>query len=266
MPKKLAEEPNLFLTIGIQSNSFIAPYLASGSGLVNISGGYTLSPNGANGRRIQELIKRAQNVRVLVRGAKIYADEERHQPSLSAINDAVTPFGLRIDPHDCLTITLHGLPPDLEITIAGSPSPQPRSADTSYLATCLLVKDTVDHTLQLEALNAADRVLDRVEDACPVLFQPRRTPTEFISGTALRRYINTDVIVWVSRGWVKYHQPTQADHITFLGKQSDWEKKALAIDCGRRWGHFYARIASPPDQLQIADPGPQRSPGEPPLR
>jgi hypothetical protein len=49
VPEKLKTEPNLYLTLGTQSNSFLAPFLAKDSGVVNIAGGYTLDPEGANG-------------------------------------------------------------------------------------------------------------------------------------------------------------------------------------------------------------------------
>ena len=42
VPAKLKSEANLYLTIGAQTNSFIAPYLAPGAGMINFSGLYTL--------------------------------------------------------------------------------------------------------------------------------------------------------------------------------------------------------------------------------
>ena len=75
VPKKLTTEPSLYLTVGAQSNSFIAPFLASGSGLVNFSGGYAFGPEGANGARIQALIRRyTPHLRVLWGGAQPQVD------------------------------------------------------------------------------------------------------------------------------------------------------------------------------------------------
>ncbi len=65
VPEKLKTEPNLYLTLGTQSNSFLAPFLAKDSGLVNVWGGYTLDPGSANGARVKALIRRfSPNVRV----------------------------------------------------------------------------------------------------------------------------------------------------------------------------------------------------------
>src|SRR5581483_1036054 len=58
MPQNLTTEPGLYFSIGIQSNSFLAPYLAPGSGFVNLEGDYTLGPEGANGRTIKSMMRR----------------------------------------------------------------------------------------------------------------------------------------------------------------------------------------------------------------
>ena len=71
MPEKLSTEPNLYLTTGVQSNSFIAAYLAKDSGLVNFSGAYVLGSNGAAGARIEALMHRyAPRLRVLWRATQ----------------------------------------------------------------------------------------------------------------------------------------------------------------------------------------------------
>jgi hypothetical protein len=43
-PAKLESEPNLYLTMGSPTNSFLALYLAPGAGLINFFSLYTLSP------------------------------------------------------------------------------------------------------------------------------------------------------------------------------------------------------------------------------
>jgi len=248
VPNELATEPSLYLTTGIQTNSFMAPFLNRGSGLVNIAGGYTLSPDGATGARIQALIKQySPNIRVLLRGEKVYPDDERHRPSRSEVDDTVGPFGLRVNLSDCATIAIHGLPAELEITFATSEPVVPKSIDSTYMVSCRLVPDNTYQETAHAQLRTANLVLDRLEDACPALFQPRRPRTEYIGGTAVRRYINTDLIAWVSHGWVKFHQPTQVDNITYLGKQSEWETASLPISCGRRNGHFFANVVGSRD-------------------
>jgi hypothetical protein len=243
MPEKLRTEPNLYLTIGTQSNSFIAPFLAKDSGLINFSGGYALGPEGANGARINALIRRySPHLRVLMLGAKLYEDTERREPRRSRADDALERFGLRTDMNDCATITLHGLPPDLEIRFKTSAPIEPQSRDTTYLLSCQVVPDITDRSVLIARQRAVDLVFDRLEDACPKLFQPRRPVTEHDGATWRRLYTNTDLSAWISYGWVKFQNPTSGDQMVFVGRESDWAEKPLHLDCGLRNGTYFARV------------------------
>jgi hypothetical protein len=241
VPAKLASKPELYFTMGAQTNSFIAPYLARGAGLINFWGGYSLSPKGAEGARIEALLDRyAPNIRMLIRGERLYGDDERRRPNRAQIDDALEPFGFRVDQSDCATITVHGLPPDLEFTVATSKPALPQSRDTTYLVSCQIVPDKTDHSAQLLARRDADLALDRLEDACPGLFQPRRPYTEYSGNDGWRRYLNTDLTAWVSHGWVKFQQPSLGGDTIYLGHESDWTKAPVQLRCGRRKGRFFA--------------------------
>jgi hypothetical protein len=243
VPERLATEPNLYLTIGSQSNSFLAPFLAPGSGLVNFSGGYTLASEGANGPRVQALIQRyAPNVRVLLRGERLHNDEEGLAPRRGQVDDALEPFGLRVDMSDCAAIIVHGLPPDLEISIKNSmPAEERRPQDTTYLVSCRLLHSEADRSSMIARGRAANLVLDRLEDACPELFQPRRLATEHDGDAWQRIYVNTDLTAWVSHGWVKFRNPVRGGPPVVIGRESDWAKKPIRIACGRRDGNYFAK-------------------------
>jgi len=243
LPARLASEPNLYLTIGGQTNSFLAPYFAPGSGLVNFSGGYTLSSDGANRKRIDSLLNRfAPNIRVLIRGERLYRDDERLTPNAPQIDDALRPFNLRVEQSDCATIAVHGLTPEMQFTFSSSRSEKPQSKDTTYLLSCRLSPDNAAYSAQAPAHRELDLTLDRLEDACPALFQPRRPRTEYIGDGGLRRYANTDLAAWVSHGGVKFQQPTIGGDMTYLGRESAWVKAPIPIQCGRRNGRFFALL------------------------
>jgi len=241
VPAKLKSEPNLYLTIGTQTNSFVAPYLAPGAGLINFSGLYTLGPDGASGAHIDSLIKRySPNIRMLIRVEKLYRDDELPAPRRVKIDDALQAFSLRVDDKDCATISVHGAPPDLDITMTASQPAAPQSHDTTYLVSCRVVPDKTDHSAQLPAHRALDLALDHLEDACPALFQPRRPRTEYSANGGLRRYGSTDLNAWVSHGEVKFLQPTVGGDAIYLGQENDWMKATIAIRCGRRNGRYFA--------------------------
>jgi hypothetical protein len=247
IPEKLASQPNLYLSIGMQSNSYIAPFLPKGSGLVNFAGGYALGPDGANAARVRAMVARsAAHLRVLVAGKRIYEDSALRLPRQSDVDDALRTFGLRLDISDCETITVRGLRPTVWRPLASSLAPLfPPSGKlkfTSYLASCHVVADADDESKELAARRAVDVVLNRLEDACPALFQPRRPQTEHINQVWLRFYGATDLTAWVGQGEVKFASAVRDTRDVFVGREDAWAERPLPLECGRRDGIYFAKV------------------------
>jgi hypothetical protein len=246
-PERLAKQPNLYLSIGMQSNSFIVPFLAKGSGVVNFAGGYALGPDGANASRVRAMIARsAPHLRVLVSGDQIYEDSALHEPRQSDVDDALRTFGLRVDMSDCATITVQGLRPTvwrpLESSIPAPITPSGKLRYTSYFASCHLVAETGDRSREMAARRAVDVVLDRLEDACPALFKPRRPQTEHINQVWLRVYPATDLTAWVGQGEVKFISATRGPHEIVVGREEAWARGSLPLECGSRHGIYFAKL------------------------
>jgi Glycosyltransferase family 87 len=245
VPPALTAEPNLFLTSGAPSDSFLAPYLPAGSGMINFSGAYVLGPEGASGERIRALLHRyGPHVRVLVAGARFYTAAEARAPTRKGVDQLLARFSLRIDPSDCQTIWAHGLPPPLEFGIAGKNTPPSEQdpADASPFLTCRVVNDPEGYQRLMAEKAPVDTALDHVEDACPQLLQARRPPlTEHVASVWRRVYYNTDLAVWVFQGEVTLQDTLRGDDPIDLGRESDWEKAPLKLVCGRRDGHYFAR-------------------------
>jgi Glycosyltransferase family 87 len=243
VPETLRTEPSLYLTVGVQSNSFVAPYLARGAGLINFSGGYTLGPKGANGTRISALIGLyAPHLRVLIRGEKLYEDGEKGEPRRAQVDITLERFNLRVDTSDCATIAMKDPLSEPVFGLETPTSVAQTPADTLYLVSCHLIPDGADHSAQIAQQLAADVVLDRLEDACPRLFQPRRLLSEHRGRAWARYYANTDLSAWVSDGWVKFYQSQQATFRVFVGRESDWARAPLRISCGRQDGIYFAKV------------------------
>ena len=237
VPEALRKHPNLYLMVEVRSASFLAPYLPPDAGLIDISGSYPLEAAGPNGRRVKALIERfAPHVRLLVTGERLYADAERRAPTVSGINSTVQAYGLQVDPGDCATITVRGIASDPEV---GTGLPYPLS-----LVSCALVPDRADHSADLARERTANIVLDRLEDACPELFQPRRPPTGRYAYMWRRIYLNTDLVAWVSKNEVKFFNPVHGDDTVYLGSESDWAQAPRRLACGRRNGQYFARVLS----------------------
>jgi hypothetical protein len=248
IPEKLATQPNLYLSIGMQSNSFIAGFLPKGSGIINFAGGYALGPDGATASRVRTMIAlRAPHLRVLVSGDRIYENSEQRLPRQSDVDDALRTFGLRVDMSDCETIIVRGMRPTvwrpLESPIVAPAIPSSgKLRYTSYLASCHLVADTNDESREIAARRAVDVVLDRLEDACPALFQPRRPQSEHIGQVWQRFYGATDLTAWVSQGEVKFIDPTRNPSEILVGREEAWAKGPPPLECGRRHGIYFARL------------------------
>jgi hypothetical protein len=248
IPQKLASQPNLFLSIGMTSNSYIAPFLPKGSGMVNFAGGYPLGPDGATASHLRAMIARsAPHLRVLVSGDRVHEDSALRAPRESDVDDTLRPYALRVDMSDCETIIVRGLRPmawrPLGSTLAGPVIPSAgKLRYTNYLASCHLVADTSDRSPEMAARQTIDTVLNRLEDACPTLFQPPRPQTEHINHVWMRTYAATDLTAWVSEGEVKFIDATRDFREISVGREDTWAKGPPPIECGRRHGSYFAKL------------------------
>jgi hypothetical protein len=245
VPEELAKQPALYLMAQVRSSSFLAPYLPRESGWIDIASSYPLEGTGASGRRVEALVQRyAPHVRLLVTGERLYADAERRAPSVSGMNSTLQRFALRVNPDDCATIAVTSIAADFQFRSASAQSTT-TPLTPFYLVSCGLVPDHTDHTAEMPRQRTANLVLDRLEDACPELFQPRRPPTGRYAEMWRRIYLNTDLVAWVSRGELKFFDPVRGDDTVYLGAESDWAQAPRHLACGRRDGHYFATVVSP---------------------
>jgi hypothetical protein len=242
LPEQVKTQPNLYLTLGTQSNSFLAPFLAKGSAFVNLAGGYTLDPQGANGARVRALIRRfSPNVRVIFLTPEPHENGER-RAALPRVDGLLQGFGLLSDMGDCATIAVRGLRPEVEIRYATSLPRETKNRDTTYLATCRVVPDTSDRSALIARQRAVSLVLDHLEDACPKLFQPRRLIAVHYGDNWQRVYGATDIVAWVSYGRVKFSDQVRPHGLIDVGSESEWAKAPLRLDCCRRKGVYFAHV------------------------
>jgi|GEM_PF-520730 len=243
VPAPLRTKPNLYLTFGVQSNSFIAPFLAPGSGLVNFSGGYALGADGPGGDKIRALIARyAPNLRMLVAGARLYPDHGKNSPTLEVLDSALERFSLRVNSSDCQSIRVQGVPDAIRMSVGSTVKEENETPGTLHLLSCGVVPSNGDVSATLARQKEVDRIFDRLEDACPKLFQPKRLLTERAGSLWLRFYVNTDLKAWISKGWVKFVNPIRGDDPIYLGREADLAHGPLKLACGRRDHHYFAKV------------------------
>lgn len=239
VPPQLESHPDLYFTIGGQTNSFIIPELPRESGFVNLSGQYELGSEGANGRRVAALIRRyAPHLRA-VWSDPAAIEAARALPSFfDAANDALEPFGLTVDPTRCSMIVARGV--DV-IFMVGTPvrhrmHAADGSPDTKHLMSCHVVRDP-SALVQLPGQRTADAAFDHLEDACPALFQPRR-PVDVLMGNArsgyffLRKYTGSAVHAWIAHGVIRFQKLAPGGREEDAGSETLWARRPPHVVCG----------------------------------
>jgi len=261
VPTALRNSPDLYFMIGEESESFVAPFFADGSGFVNLGGDYVLGPGGANGARLQALIREyGDHIRVGMMAGEFALSPVAELPDVAHVNDTLAPFGLRADSTDCSTVTVRNmrfpwrkvLPGTIPLSVPQIKAkvlrvPQSRKG---YLVTCRVVRDPGSRLALANAEREPDLAFDRMEDACPPLFQPPHPGTQ-VYGDArsgylwMRKYPGTDLTAVIVGGSLRLADGTRGGRPETLGTESDWAKGSVRLVCGRRGEHYYARPVRP---------------------
>jgi hypothetical protein len=225
------------LTVGPQSNSFLAPFLGAGASFINIS--VTDDPDGASGERVKALIRKFEpNVRI-----EFPASESSDSDQSDLLQQsALIWYGLRPDLNDCSTIVVRGLRPPLKIRLQGTLPPPAENRETSFLKVCRAVPDNTDLSALRAERRAADLVFDRLEDSCPGLFWPRRLRTIHAGNSWRRAYAGTDVVALIGHGRVMFTDQMRPHGLIDVGSQSDWVVAPLRLECGKRDGAYFAHV------------------------
>ena len=247
LPANLPRTPALYMSYGVQSNAFVVPFLPPGSGFVNIAGDNPFAGTGATGAQVAALMRKYwPRVRVLARAEQAQEKRQRVISGMTAATDALLPFGLRPDTRDCSTIAI----PDegghrvmfVHTQLTGKAHP-PAEPSTGYLTTCSTLPNPVPAPTPAE--RQANLALDRLEDACPQLFQPARPVTQYFGDAKqdiwARRYLNTNLTAWVTRGWVEFVDPIRGGVATYIVPVPLIDSGGARILCGRLHERYFAR-------------------------
>jgi hypothetical protein len=118
-------------------------------------------------------------------------------------------------------------------------------ANVGYFITCDVVTEKARDPELVSTERDANLALDRLEDACPALLQPRRPATYLLGDKAhgyiwAREYSNTDMFAWVDHGWVEFQAYMSQEG--YAGPVSAWKKAPLHVSCGRGTDGYFLRV------------------------
>jgi hypothetical protein len=260
LPANFPRVPTLYLSFGVQSNAFVVPFLPPGSGFVNIGGDYPLGADGANGAAVAALIHEYwPRVRVLARDGRAPHERPPTISGMTAAADVLMAFALRPTGSGCSTIAVSGAGRQelMFVHTVGHSTPakvipdrEVPASTMTYLNTCPVVPDPSALARLTGGKQQAEQALDDLEDSCPKLFQPRRPLMQpYVDAHQMiwaRRYLNTNLTAWVSRGWVWFIDPLRGGGKQYIGAEADFGRKGARLLCGRSNELYYARLGAPP--------------------
>lgn len=261
VPAGLPSAPALYLSYGVQSNSFIVPFLPRGSAFVNVAGDYPLGPDGANGAQVEALVGRfLPHLRVIAREERPLDKSLPAVSGVPAAADALMPFNLLPVASGCFSFEVanegaQGLMFARQVRV-GSPQTThsrgiqvPQSAN-GFLETCRVVQHPSPLAALAPSKRDAEMAFGRLEGACPALFQPARPVTQYFGENEIdhsqiwaRRYLNTGLTAWVSRGWVVYIDQVRGGPAQYIARESDLRDPHLSIACGRHDEWYFVKAA-----------------------
>ncbi|MGE0315629.1 MAG: hypothetical protein AB7P21_28790 [Lautropia sp.] len=235
VPEPLSRTPYLYIVADVQAPGFLLPFLAPGSGMVNIGGFNAIAPASPGGDRVAGMIdRRAAALRVLVGVRRAPLHALRADGVFADIDRRIGRFGLRVDDGDCETIDFRrgadaaAAAPAAGAGDAGAPGV---SLEASRYLACRAIAGAVGAAAAGIAPAALERAFDRIEDACPRVFQPRRSVTVPTGASWSRLYANTDVRLWATGDRIVHQDVFRGGALHDAGRIADWQTGAPAIEC-----------------------------------
>ncbi|GER14152.1 hypothetical protein VHAB30_53450 [Variovorax boronicumulans] len=238
VPPHLQLEPQLYLPLDSQSQSFLLSWLAPGSAFLGVASG--IGPDGFVGSRARALIDANLSRLRMVKLVREFESDGKPSRLVPAnIDYPLRRFGLEIDPKDCEYIKYKGNSEAIERADLRA-----GLRNEIQLYACRVVPGGRLSPLELGSKRVAEQVLDDVEDACVELFGQHRRGSSTRSGNIWRRTYGSDLALWVTDGgliWFEDLLRGGGDRIA-IGRTDDWLKAPQKINCWRKGGRAYVEF------------------------
>lgn len=236
MPKRLSVEPYLYLPLDSQSQSFLLPWLASGSTMVGIASG--IAPESKEGRRAKELMEtNVARLRMLKLVDSIESDGRPVKMDPQRFDYPLRRFGFEVDINDCDLISYQGNP-----SVTERQGVRAGARDQVQLYSCKVIPGPGETDAEQKGKQAADLILDRVEAECPSLFAQNRGGS-WRSGEIWRRNY-ADLVVWVNDGGaVRFADLVRGGgDVIEIGRAQDWTHAKVRLRCWRDGGRAHVEL------------------------
>ncbi|WP_114801616.1 hypothetical protein [Pseudacidovorax intermedius] len=233
IPEPLKNEPATYLLHGVQSNSFIAPYLHPDSRFSNFTGQYVQPVGSRMSEKMKQFLSDTTHPIRLVFETNYksgYNALALSPGTREELDSFLSGYGLRVSNMECKTILLKGSP--LGKTLAGvgwvPPTPQQKDENIAAVMWVCDLERLPELELQeaLKKYDAIDRVFDSIEDSCGSALAPHRIQTVRSLNGWFRNYFNTITVLMVNDDDIFIHP--NLSMLTFpMGKLSEWNKHPI---------------------------------------
>lgn len=232
-PAALVTRPHLYLSIDMQSSSFLAPFVHPQSGFVNVGGQYAIGPGTPGFDRLQRLLmERGDGEIVLLMAAREDASDVTH-PMLAPDNPlfrSVARFGLESDGRSCEVVEVGDVLGGVSQHKDRTQTPPKRSDSGSALWVCSLRRASTT----FNPPKSIERVFNMIEQACPQRFAPGHQLTVPSYNTWMRTYVGSDVMLWAGNDHLWY-RPWNGGEPIPLGTIDAWLSGHGQIDCAQKF-------------------------------
>jgi hypothetical protein len=236
VPERLQREPNLYLSAGFLSGSAFMPYVHPRSGMINIGGFHILAPGHPGGTRAQAYIDRNQDrLRLLLPLPPGVVDRASLPGPPESLAVYVRRLGLRVDGSDCEFLRLEG-------NLRGERRPASSGNLWKHFIACALRPAPDERARYERDIRDIDVVFDRVEDACPNLFHPRRPATQEYRFLARTYHMGSEMQLFAEEGRIKYFFPLRGGDPIDIGSVEAWKQGPQAFDCSRRTSPAFMNV------------------------
>ncbi|MCW7538972.1 hypothetical protein OOT46_14090 [Aquabacterium sp. A7-Y] len=231
VPDRLKAEPFLHLTLGLQTNGVVAPFLHHGGAMINPIGQLALPMDGPTGHELKRRLKHWEG-RTRFLFPAFSMEDPKIGPKVSVLlSDALYRFGLDVDWSDCETIVF-GNPSAGSGLWATSLHGEYRDGKIGRrLLSCRAAPiQRVWPNYEAER-KAAEAVFHKLERTCPRIYGPPAMATDRGVLQWQRFYPNTDAIVSVSEtaGVIVQHGRRNIDQ--YLGSIEEVMQGKRPINC-----------------------------------
>jgi hypothetical protein len=231
IPDRLVREPNLYLSMDTQTNSFLAALVHPESAFVNLSGQYSISFGRPGGERVRGLLSEHRgHVRLL---DNIKGESPVLGAATVARYDAVLDrILMRLDPNDCVTMSTDGQGSRGSRPDAADPLAEAPGADLSrrWLVSCAVVAKASHDPELADQQRRFLPIFHAFADKCPRLFRPHDALPEGAGRLWKTYFMETGVYLVIRGGDIVYHAERQSGE-TAIGKVDDWPRALDKFDC-----------------------------------